>query len=249
MRSKRRQDDEVKQCGPLVVLIKPYIDALWEDVPTTVQCIVKARARLLAVVWNRESPAQRKKFATVLDIWEDPAYREKKYWEASTHELNKEELHHRQLASSNSNVPSEITWRRDALVTSTRRLRDLRALYRKPRFTVSDWDNLSDAMLATTLKKPQPANLKPPAAPMGEQTPANWRHRVQAEAWEYWLRLRASGCNPTPHSICEDMARWCIKKNIKGDKGQNPSGRTIRNTVLSAKHWTQPHHSVAEAKK
>ena len=76
----------------------------------------------------------------------------------------------------------------------------------------------------------------------------NWRMQIQAEAYEYWVRLRASGCNPTPYSICGDMAKWCIEKNIKGGKGQSPSAGTIMNTVLCAGHWTPPHHSVKQAK-
>lgn len=76
----------------------------------------------------------------------------------------------------------------------------------------------------------------------------DWRMQIQAEAYARWLRLRASGCNPTVHSICDDIAKWCIEQNIKGGKGQNPRAGTIRNTVLGAGHWTPPHHSVAEAK-
>lgn len=77
----------------------------------------------------------------------------------------------------------------------------------------------------------------------------NWRHLVQEEAWEHWLRLRASGCNPSVFSICDDMAKWCQINNIKGAKGQNPAAGTIRNTVLGAGHWTPPQHSVEEAKR
>lgn len=98
---------------------------------------------------------------------------------------------------------------------------------------------------------------KPPETStiMMEQTPAkteplvNWRHRIQAEAWEHWLRLRASGCNPSVYSICDDMAKWCIKNDIKGGKNKNPSSGTIRNVVLDAGHWTPPPHSVEAAKK
>lgn len=81
------------------------------------------------------------------------------------------------------------------------------------------------------------------------EPPTNWRHLIQAEAYEHWLRLRASGCNPSVFSICPDMARWCIEKNVKGDKGQNPTAGTIRNTVLGGGNWTPPFHSVAEAKR
>lgn len=77
----------------------------------------------------------------------------------------------------------------------------------------------------------------------------NWRHLIQAEAWEHWLRLRASGCNPSVYSISGDLAKWCADKGIKGDKGQDPKAGTIRNSVLGGGNWTPPHHSVSEAKK
>ena len=111
-------------------------------------------------------------------------------------------------------------------------------------------DLYSTARCATT-----PAQNTETLAPVGtggasdDKPPTNWRHAIQAEAYQHWLRLRACGCNPSVFSICGDMATWCIEKNIKGGKGQNPRAGTIRNTVLAAGHWTPPHHSVAEAKK
>ena len=83
----------------------------------------------------------------------------------------------------------------------------------------------------------------------GEVTAPNWRMQIQAEAYELWIRFRAKGCNPSVYSICDDMAVWCIRKNIKGGKGKNPRAGTIRNTVLGAGHWTPPPHSVEQAKK
>jgi hypothetical protein len=88
-----------------------------------------------------------------------------------------------------------------------------------------------------------------PASDGPAPTKPNWRHQIQAEAREHWLRLRASRCNPSIYSICGDMAKWCADNEIKGDKGQDPKAGTIRNTVLGGGHWTPPHHSVAEAKK
>lgn len=79
-------------------------------------------------------------------------------------------------------------------------------------------------------------------------TKMNWRHAIQAEAYEHWIRLRASGCNPSVNSICEDMATWCQKHDVRGGKGQNPRAGTIRNTVLGAGHWSPPNLSIAQAK-
>ncbi len=182
MPSKRQQDDVVKQYKPLLGLIEPYIDAFWEDVSTTVQCIVKDRTPELVYMWNHATPAERRKLATASeksaaerrklaaerkkrdtecrawaaelkksaaasDMRHDPANEEENnYWEALMHEVDKEERHYRELDLSNPHhVPSEIKLRRDALDTSTRRLRDLKALYKQLPFTVSDWDALSDA--------------------------------------------------------------------------------------------------------
>lgn len=119
--------------------------------------------------------------------------------------------------------------------------------------------NAVNALADAYIDEPAPATDTAPAqtapAPVvaASDGPApakpNWRHLIQAEAREHWLRLRASGCNPSIYSICSDMARWCADNGIKGDKGQDPKAGTIRNTVLGGGHWTPPHHSVAEAKK
>lgn len=102
---------------------------------------------------------------------------------------------------------------------------------------------------AVPTEPPAPLMVTESASDSVEPDAPDWRMQIQAEAYERWLRLRASGCNPTVHSICDDIAKWCIEQNIKGGKGQNPRAGTIRNTVLGAGHWTPPHHSVAEAKK
>ncbi len=120
------------------------------------------------------------------------------------------------------------------------------------------WADIPEPILALAqapMVAPEP-DTKPPAAPI-EPVPVadapasepltNWRHRIQAEAWEHWLRLRASGCNPSVHSICDHMAEWCIAQNIIGGKNQHPRAGTIRNAVLGAGHWKPPHHSVAAA--
>ncbi len=106
--------------------------------------------------------------------------------------------------------------------------------------------------------RPEPAAVssapdatKPPEQKASEQDAAgltDWRMQIQTEAWEYWLRLRASGCNPSIFSICDYLAKWCIDKDIKGGKGQNPRAGTIRNAVLGAGHWAPPTHSVEQAK-
>lgn len=98
------------------------------------------------------------------------------------------------------------------------------------------------------LKNPKGTNSNCAGRPNSAAPVTNWRHLVQAEAYKHWLRLRASGANPSVNSICPDMAKWCAKQGIKGDKNQDPKAGTIRNTVLGAGHWKPPPHSVEQAK-
>ena len=75
------------------------------------------------------------------------------------------------------------------------------------------------------------------------------RMRIQAEAYEYWIRLKALGANPTVHSICEPMAKWCADNNVKTHTGVTPRGGTIRNTILGGSSgWQPPKHSRDQAK-
>ena len=100
--------------------------------------------------------------------------------------------------------------------------------------------------------RPEQVETHPKLSATGDDgtSSTNWRHLVQAEAYEHWLRLRASGCNPSVYSICDDMAKWCVKHGIRGDKNQDPKAGTIRNTVLSGSSgWVPPHQSIDEAKK
>jgi len=83
----------------------------------------------------------------------------------------------------------------------------------------------------------------------GAPKPAkDWRFEVQEEAYKLWIRLRAAGCNPSINSICQLLADWCIQKDIRGGKGQNPTAGTIRNAALAGGKWTPPGLSVAAAK-
>ena len=75
------------------------------------------------------------------------------------------------------------------------------------------------------------------------------RMKIQAEAYEYWIRLKASGANPTVHSISEPMAKWCADNNVKTHTGVTPRGGTIRNTILGGSSgWQPPKHSRDQAK-
>ena len=77
----------------------------------------------------------------------------------------------------------------------------------------------------------------------------NWKNQIQAAAYEHWITLRASGANPTVHSILDRMANWCSQNDVKTDGGIHPSSGYLRTHVLGGKHWTPPKHSVEQAKR
>ncbi len=78
---------------------------------------------------------------------------------------------------------------------------------------------------------------------------ANWKMRVQAEAAELFLRLLASGANPTQHSLIGPMAQWCRDNEVKTDTGINPSEGYLRTHVLGGGYWTAPTMTREQAKK
>ena len=77
----------------------------------------------------------------------------------------------------------------------------------------------------------------------------NWRMKIQAEAYEHWIRLLASGCSPTPNSILDDLVTWCATNNVRTDTGIYPGAGHIKNTVINGRLWTQPTMSREQAKK
>ena len=77
----------------------------------------------------------------------------------------------------------------------------------------------------------------------------NGRMKIQAEAYELWLRLKASGANPTVNSISDSMARWCADNGVTTHTGVTPRAGTIRNTILGGSSgWRPPAHSRDQAK-
>ena len=74
----------------------------------------------------------------------------------------------------------------------------------------------------------------------GSVAPNDWKSRIQIKASEHWKSLRASGANPTVHSIVPFIARWCRENGVKTSSHINPRERYIREHVLGGKHWTPP---------
>ncbi len=99
-----------------------------------------------------------------------------------------------------------------------------------------------------------PATPAPVVAASDGTAPAlpNWKMRVQAEATELFIRLLASGANPTPHSILDSLVTWCRDNEIKTagkNGGINPSNGYLRTHVLGGGHWTPPTMSREQAKR
>jgi len=86
-----------------------------------------------------------------------------------------------------------------------------------------------------------PAFLSPalPSSDKNEAKPLeNWKMRIQAEAAIRWRKLRKVGCNPTKHSLKDDLAGWCRTEAIMTNTGINPTAEYIYRHVL--RQWTPP---------
>lgn len=126
---------------------------------------------------------------------------------------------------------AEIIARKKELPEARKQVAELEQRYRELRGDVL-FQSQSAAISSTT------ALAKPDGRP-----------QIQAEAYEYWIRLKASGANPTVHSICEMMARWCADNNITTQTGITPRAGTIRNTILGGSSgWQPPTHSRDQAR-
>lgn len=73
-----------------------------------------------------------------------------------------------------------------------------------------------------------------------DESPENWKMRVQEEAAKRWRNLRQSNCNPTPYSLKDELAKWCKEKNIFTKQGINPNPEYIYRHVINSRNWTPP---------
>ena len=103
--------------------------------------------------------------------------------------------------------------------------------------------------LVSTLRGDAHSSAQSVAAVAVTKAKPDGRARIQQEAYDLWIRLKASGANPSIHSICEPMARWCAANGITTRSGVTPMAGTIRNTILGGSSgWVPPHHSREQAK-
>ena len=68
----------------------------------------------------------------------------------------------------------------------------------------------------------------------------NWMMRVQEEAAKRWRAQRGRGCNPTRHSLKDELATWCRENNVVAKSGINPSADYLYRHVLNKRHWMPP---------
>lgn len=126
---------------------------------------------------------------------------------------------------------TEVIARRENLPTARKQLAELEKQLQELR-----GDDLSTSHVAAV--GPSPTVAKP-----------DGRMKIQAEAYEHWIRLKASGANPTINSICESLARWCADNGVTTQTGVTPRAGTIRNTILGGNSgWVPPAHSRDQAK-
>lgn len=70
----------------------------------------------------------------------------------------------------------------------------------------------------------------------------SWRHRVQQEAAAMYLRLRASGADPSVSDLANSLAQWCKNNKIVAERGKHPSAHYIRVHVIGKQHWEKPQY-------
>jgi len=128
-------------------------------------------------------------------------------------------------------IPSEIKLRNKELPVAKQTLAEFEAKVSELR-----GDNFPDTPTNTA------ANTNTSAKPDG-------RMRIQQEAFEYWIRLKASGANPSVYSICPQIAKWCADNGVTTHTGITPTAGTLRNTILGGSSgWAPPTHSRDQAK-
>ena len=139
--------------------------------------------------------------------------------------------HQAWVTADTKGIPSEIKLRNKELPAAKQALAELEAKISKLRGDVFPEPSAGPAVNTNTSAK------------------ADGRMLIQQEAYEHWIRLKASGANPSVHSICDHMARWCADQHVTTQTGTTPAAGTIRNTILGGSSgWEPPTHSRDQAK-
>jgi hypothetical protein len=174
---------------------------------------------------SRKAPAKPGKLTTTEQMSE-------KEIDALLSDLADAKTNHQAWETANhSGVPSEIKLRNKELPVAKQVLADLETKISKLRGDIFPEPSAGPAVNANTKAK------------------LDGRMLIQQEASEHWIRLKASGANPSVHSICDHMARWCADQHVTTHTGTTPTAGTIRNTILAGSSgWEPPTHSRDQAK-
>lgn len=78
----------------------------------------------------------------------------------------------------------------------------------------------------------------------------DWKMQCQAEAYEQWTRLRASGASPSVRAISVHVAKWCRSNDVRTEGyGKHPAPTYLKTHVLGGKNWIPPLNMSVEAAK
>lgn len=235
---------ESEKYESLAELIEAYVDGPLAKLPNDLRMRV-AEAFFPMPHWDGLTPDQRRSLARQHDIQHDPAMEsENRYWfELECTILEKEKEIAEWKLKHDQNIPSEALIKRNELATLNAELSALKKQrdepYRVSPLGVSQTNALgSKAKPVVTVGASDEFSALP-----------NWKMKVQIEAYEHWIRLRASGGNPTVHSILNDMVTWCQRNNVRTDTNIHPSAGYLRTHILGGGNWDSPTMSIANAKK
>ena len=174
---------------------------------------------------SRKAPAKPGKLTTTAPMSE-------KEIDALLSDLDDAKTNHQAWVSANhQGIPSEIKLRNKELPAAKQALAEIEATISKLRGDIFPEPSAGPAVNANTNAK------------------LDGRMLIQQEAYEHWIRLKAVGANPSVHSICPRMAKWCADENVTTHTGTTPTAGTIRNTILGGSSgWEPPTHSRDQAK-
>jgi len=179
----RQPDDEVKPYEPLLGLIEPYIDGLFEKLPETLRLQFED-ASFGMPNWDNLRPNNRRSLAAQHDHQTDPARApEREYASELACQVSDVETSIEMWQSMNPQaIPSEAALKETKLAVLNRRLDNLKKLLKLPPFTIQDWDDLSDAKLAEALEKAKKSDPRHSAVP-GVRESASAPGNADATDW------------------------------------------------------------------
>jgi hypothetical protein len=109
--------------------------------------------------------------------------------------------------------------------------------------TFGEYGFLADGLSSPASKHTAVAiGSTPIEAPDDDDNPLDdWKMQCQAEAYEQWVRMRATGANPTVRGISKHVAKWCRLIDVcTTGYGKHPGETYLRTHVLGGKHWKPP---------